>query len=71
MLDAPIVDHPKRSLRVRHLCGDLGCNSDDLRQAVTERLDQIHFGQHRPKVIEIPIDQRHPARRWVVERTLS
>jgi putative transposase len=71
VLDALIVERPKRTYRVHHLCGDKGYDSDDLRQAVTERQYRVHFGRRWPTVTEVPADRRHPARRWVVERTLS
>jgi putative transposase len=71
VLDAQVVKPPQRLYRVHHLCGDKGYDSDDLRQAVTERHYRVHFGRRWPTVTEVPARRRHPARRWVVERTLS
>jgi putative transposase len=71
VLDALVVERPQRTYRVHHLCGDKGYDSDALRQAVTERQYQVHFGRRWPKVTQVPPSRRDPARRWVIERTLS
>lgn len=71
VLDALIVERPNRIYQVHHLCADKGYDSDPLRQAVTERHYRVHFGRRWAQVIEVPAARRHPARRWVVERTLS
>lgn len=74
LLDHPIIPRPKTVRRVQHVCADKGYDSEALRQQVRERNYQVHiakrqFGQPKPS---LPIvGKRHPARRWVVERTFS
>lgn len=53
------------------ICADKGYDYDDVRQGVLERHYQAHTKQRRVQVTEIPAEKRHPARRRVVERTLS
>ena len=71
VLEAVIIERPKRVYRVHHLCADKGYDYDDVRQAIFERHYQVHIRARGPELIEVPADKRHPARRWVVERTLS
>jgi putative transposase len=71
VLDAVSVPRPKRQYRVHHLCADKGYDFDDIRQAVWEREYHVHIPHKGIEVKEVPAEKRHPARRWVVERTLS
>lgn len=71
VLDSLIVPRPETKYRVHHLCADKGYDFDDIREAVHERHYQAHIKKKGVELEEIPPDRRHPARRWVVERTLS
>ncbi len=70
-LDALIVPRPERVYRVQHLCADKGYDYLDIRQALHARHYQVHIRQRGVTLAEVPADFRYPARRWVVERTLS
>jgi putative transposase len=71
VLEALAIERPRRVYRVHHLCADKGYDYDDLRQAFQECHDRVHIAARGAAVREVPADKRHPARRWVVERTLS
>jgi len=71
VLDAVMIARPQTVYRVHHLCGDKGYDYDDVRQAALERQYQVHIKARGVEVETIPEDKRYPARRWVVERTLS
>jgi len=71
LLDSLIVPRPETTYRVHHLCADKGYDYDDIRQAATERHYRVHIRERGVTLEEIPAEKRHPARRWVVERTLS
>jgi putative transposase len=71
ILDHLIVDRPQRLYRVHHLCADKGYDYDDVRKGVLERQYQVHIKHRGVQVSEITTEKRHPARRWVIERTLS
>lgn len=71
VLDALMVQRPQRLYRVHHLCADKAYDADDLRQAIHERQYQVHIGRRGVELTAVPAHRRHPARRWVVERTLS
>jgi putative transposase len=71
VLDALVVARPERIYRVHHLCGDKGYDSEALRQAVTERHYRVHFARRWPTASKVAATRRHPARRWVVERTFA
>lgn len=70
-LDAISVKRPVQAYRVHHFCGDKAYDADDLRQALQERHYQVHIRHRWTEVADVPAPKRHPARRWVVERTLS
>lgn len=71
VLQALMIQRPQRVYRVHHLCADKGYDYDDVRQALIERHYRVHIrGRGTPRVEVLPT-KRHPARRWVVERTLS
>jgi putative transposase len=64
-----------RSRQEQHLCMDRGYDYDDVHQFVTDENYHKHIAHRRrrgePKPAAIPAAQKHPARRWVVERTLG
>jgi len=74
LLKAPIVPRPKTKYRVQHLCADKAYDSEPLRTQLRQRNIQPHLrkrnfgGAAPPPPLEA---EHHPARRWVVERTLS
>jgi putative transposase len=71
VLDAVLIERPKRVYRVHHLCGDKGYDYLDIRQGAHERHYQTHIRRRGVAVEPVPADLRYPPRRWVVERTLS
>jgi transposase len=44
---------------------------DDVRAAADERHYRVHIAKRGVTLTDVPVDKRHPPRRWVVERTLS
>jgi putative transposase len=71
LLDSLSVPCPETIYCVHHLCGDKGYDFDDIRAAAQERHYKVHIKRRGAGLEEVPVDKRHPARRWVVERTLS
>jgi putative transposase len=71
VLDAIMIKRPQRVYRVHHLCADKGYDYDDVRQALVERHYCVHIRARGTDPVDVPPAKRHPARRWVVERTLS
>ncbi len=71
LLKSTIVPRPKTVYRVHHLCGDKGYDSADIRRAAHARHYQVHIAHRSVIITAIPKQKRYPARRWVVERTLS
>jgi putative transposase len=70
-LDALVITRPDPQLLPQHLCLDLGYDYDDSRQAAEERGYRLHIPA-RGLDTSCPVQgdpARHPARRWVVERT--
>lgn len=74
VIDRPVVKRPKTKYHVHHVCADKGYDSDSFRNKLIRRnlvphVRQRHFAS-RP--LPPPLESElHPARRWVVERTLS
>lgn len=69
-LDGIIVPRPEKVVyRLHHLCLDKGYDYDDVIEGVLER-DYILHGKKRGQA-DLPVNAqpKHPARRWVVERT--
>ena len=70
-----VVQRPKK--KKQHLCADKGYDYDDVHQCVEQERYIAHIKHRRRRgepVVEqcpIPGETQHPARRWVVERTLS
>lgn len=71
LLDHLIVARPQRVYCVHHLCADKGYDFNDVRRGAKERRYHLHIKQRGLQVEELPVAKRHPARRWVIERTLS
>ena len=68
------LPRPKTPDLVQHVCADKAYDSEPLRQQLRQRHFQPHFRKRNfgtappPPALEA---EKHPARRWVVERTLS
>jgi len=68
-LDSLAVQRPRpTSEHPQHLCLDKGYDYPEIEAAVRKRHYTIHL-RHRGECV--PRHRRHPARRWVVERTGS
>ena len=71
-LDSIIVARPKRMVyRLHHLCLDKGYDYDDVIEGVLERDYILHLKKRGVEPKPISDENKHPARRWVVERTHS
>ena len=74
LLNAPIVPRPSAKSTVQHLCADKAYDSEPLRAKLRRRNIHPHLrkrsfrGEAPPPPLEA---HKHPARRWVVERTFS
>lgn len=73
LLNHPIVPRPKTEYKVHHLCADKAYDSEPLRNKLRKRKFQPHirkrgYASDPPPPLEA---EKHPARRWVVERTIS
>lgn len=55
--------------RVHHLCVDAGYDYDEVITGMLDRDYILHLKHRRAPQPEAPPEKRHPARRWVVERT--
>lgn len=59
----------------QHLCLDKAYDSKDIHELVTDAKYKKHIAHRRrrgePEPPPIPAENRHPARRWVVERTFG
>ena len=77
LLSNIVVERPNPQDVEQHLCADKGYDYEDVHGAVTEGQYTSHI-KHRRRKNEppedeqpFPDDERHPARRWVVERTIG
>lgn len=71
-LDAVVVERPKPSRKApQHLCLDKGYDNQTGEQAALEHGYRPHIRRIGEEKLEPDGRQRHPARRWVVERTLA
>jgi putative transposase len=70
-IEAIVVDRPDPTEQEQHLCLDKGYDNPSGREAA----EQHEYTPHIRRIGEEKLDEkrrkRHPARRWVVERTLS
>ena len=77
LLAGIVIERPDPEEVEQHLCADKGYDFDDVHEAVAEGQYEAHIKHRRRRneAIEeeqpIPDEERHPARRWVVERTIS
>ena len=67
-LESIVVERPDPEREAQNLCLDKGYDNPTGRQAVK---DHRYIGHIRPIGEEPSKSKRHPARRWVVERTLA
>lgn len=75
LLNRPIVRRPNTLYRVQHLCADKAYDSEEVRSKLRKRNITPHIRKREyesdvktPPPLE---SEKYPARRWVVERTLS
>lgn len=72
-----VADRPDSDEIEQHLCADKGYDFDDVHEVVAQQEYIAHIKHRRrrnePLIEECPMpgELRYPARRWVVERTLS
>jgi transposase len=75
-LDSLVVPRPRPTPgQPQHLCRDKGFDYDETRQAAEARGYRVHTPHKRrrgePPPPPPPAVERHPPRRWVIERTNS
>jgi transposase len=71
-LDGIVVPRPRPTRRrPQHLCRDKGFDFAETRAAATARGYTVHTPVKGVATPPPPPDQKHPARRWVIERTNS
>lgn len=71
-LDSIPVERPKKVVYcLEHLSLDAGYNYDDVIAGVQARDYHLHLSPPAQDQPEVPAEKKHPARRWVVERTHS
>lgn len=71
-LDAIAVDRPEKvTYRVHHLCLDKGYDYADVIAGARERDYILHGAKRGEPTALVPQERKHPARRWVVERTAA
>lgn len=77
LLDAIVIERPDPEQTPQHFCADKGYDFEDVHEKVTaeQYIPHIKHRRRRNEPVEeecpIPGEHRYPARRWVVERTLS
>jgi putative transposase len=71
-MDQIIVDRPEKLIyRTHHLCLDKGYDYEDVIAGVLARDYILHLKKRGQADKPIYREKKHPARRWVVERTHS
>ena len=69
-LDRIPVERPAKVVyRLHHLCLDAGYDYEDVIAGVLERGSHLQLSPPAKEKREAPPERKHPARRWVVERT--
>ena len=69
-LDGIVVDRPEKVIyRLHHLCLDKGYDYADVIAGVEEREYILHLRKIGEDTETVDAPKKHPARRWVVERT--
>ena len=74
LLNQPIVPRPKTKYRLQHLCADKAYDSEPLRNKLQKQRFKPHIRkrEYASDPPPPPLEPHcRPARRWVVERTLS
>jgi putative transposase len=74
LLKQLIVPRPKTKDRLQHICADKAYDSEPLREQLRRRNFQPHLRKRDfgTNLVPPPLEAKiHPARRWVVERTIS
>jgi len=74
LVDRPLLPRPKTVYRIHHLCADKGYDSEPFRRRLRQRNFKPHIRKrhYRSRPLPPPLEaEGYPARRWVVERTLS
>jgi transposase len=71
-LDAIVVERPKpRRTKPQHLCLDKGYDNKASRKIVKEKMYKDHIRRIGEEKLDQQGEKKHPARRYVVERTLA
>lgn len=71
-LDSIVVERPKVTrAKPQHLCLDKGYDNEPSRQIVEEHQYQDHIRRIGEEKLDQEGEKKHPARRYVVERTLA
>lgn len=69
-LDGIVVPRPEKVVyRLHHLCLDKGYDYEDVIEGILERQYHLHLKKRGQAEPTVPPEKKHPARRWVVERT--
>ena len=69
-LEGLVVERPKKvGYRLHHLGLDQGYDYAEVSEGVEERDYHLHLAKSQADTASIPAQKKHPARRWVVERT--
>ena len=69
-LDGIVVNRPEKVVyRLHHLCLDKGYDYAEVIEGVEERDYHLHLAKSQAEKASMPVQKKHPARRWVVERT--
>jgi putative transposase len=70
-IEAIVVERPDPDQCPQHLCLDKGYDNPSGRAAATDGGYSAHIRRIGEEKLDQSGQQRHPARRWVVERTLA
>ena len=70
-LESVVVGHPEGRAGTQHLCLDKGYDNPTGYQAVAAHGYRGHIRRIGEEKLDAKGVKRHPARRWVVERTLA
>src|SRR5215471_2574973 len=69
-VDSIGVPRPEKVVyRLHHLCLDKGYDYEDVIEGMLERDYILHLKHRGESTPAVPPEKKHPARRWVVERT--
>jgi putative transposase len=69
-VDGVGVPRPEKVVyRLQHLCLDKGYDYAEVIAGMQERESILHLKHRGEPTSEVPPEKKHPARRWVVERT--